>query len=133
VASIKKFTELIAWQKSHRLVLDVYKATEVFPRSEVFGLQSQIRRAVVSVTSNIAEGFERGSNKELIQFLIMARASLSETQNQLLIAKDLGYLNKKDFDELADKTVEVHKIINGLIKSLRTSKLTTSKLNNGVI
>jgi four helix bundle protein len=123
VTSIKKFTDIIAWQKGHALVLSVYKLTDSMPQKEQFGLQSQIRRAVVSITSNIAEGFERGSNKEFIQFLIVARASLAETQNQLLIARDLKYLPKTDFDQLAADSIEVHKILNGFIKSLRTSKL----------
>jgi four helix bundle protein len=123
VTSIKKFTDIIAWQKGHALVLSVYKLTDSMPQKEQFGLQSQIRRAVVSITSNIAEGFERGSNKEFIQFLIVARASLAETQNQLLIARDLKYLSKTDFDQLAADSIEVHKILNGFIKSLRTSKL----------
>jgi four helix bundle protein len=123
VASIKKFTDIIAWQKGHALVLSVYKLTDSMPQKEQFGLQSQIRRAVISITSNIAEGFERGSSKEFIQFLIIARASLAETQNQLLIARDLKYLPKTDFDQLAADSIEVHKILNGFIKSLRTSKL----------
>ena len=123
MASIKKFTDIIAWQKGHALVLSVYNLTDSMPHKEQFGLQSQIRRAVVSITSNIAEGFERGSSKEFIQFLIIARASLAETQNQLLIARDLKYLSRADFDQLAADSIEVHKILNGFIKSLRTSKL----------
>jgi four helix bundle protein len=126
VASIKKFTDLIAWQKGHALVLHVYSVTDNMPAKEQFGLQSQIRRAVVSVTSNIVEGFDRGSSKEFVQFLMMARASLAEVQNQLLIAKDLQYISKQDFEQLALNSVEIHKIINGLIKNLRTRKLTTS-------
>ncbi len=131
MASITKFTELIAWQKAHKLVLAIYKATEQFPASEQFGLTSQVRRAAVSITSNIVEGFERSSNKELKQFLIIARGSLGETQNQLLLARDLGYLSKEDFNRLAHDSIEVHKLINGFIKSLQTRKLETSKLNSG--
>lgn len=133
MATIKKFSELIVWQKGHKFVLGIYKATENFPSSEQFGLTSQIRRASISITSNIVEGFERGSNKELRQFLFVARASLAEVQNQLLIAKDLGYLETGDFESLAKQSVEVHKLINGFMKSLQARKLDTSKLNSGGI
>ncbi len=114
------FTELIAWQKSHQYVLDVYRISSFFPKSEEFGLTSQLRRAVVSITSNIAEGFDRKSNKDFSHFLVMARASLSETQNQLIIAKDLGYITSDDFETLKIKSIEAHKVINGLLKALRT-------------
>jgi four helix bundle protein len=126
VASIKKFTELKSWQKSHILALNAYKITETMPQKEQFGLQSQIRRAIVSITSNIAEGFERGSNKEFARCLIMARASSAETQKQLHIARDLGYVSAKTFDQLASSSVEIHKIINRLIKNLRTRDSQTS-------
>ncbi len=130
MASITKFTDLIVWQKAHVFVLSIYRSTEIFPVSEQFGLTSQIRRASVSITSNIVEGFERGTNKELRQFLIIARASLAEVQNQLLIARDLKYLSKNDFTKLAGDSVEVHKLINGFMKSLQARKLETSKLTN---
>jgi four helix bundle protein len=130
VARINKFTDLVVWQKAHRFVLAVYSVSKHFPREEQFGLTSQMRRAAVSVTSNIVEGFDRGSNKEFIQFLIIARASLTEVQSQLLIARDLEYIDHKDFEKLAKDTVEVHKLINGLIKTLRTSKLSNSKTKN---
>jgi len=121
MAFAKSFTELKVWQEAHKFVLMVYKTTESFPSKENFGLTSQIRRAAVSITSNIAEGFERGSKKELIQFSIIARASLGEMQNQLLLAKDLGYLEKSDFDKLAKQSVVVHKLINAFIRSLKSS------------
>lgn len=120
MASIKKFSDMLVWQKSHNYVLAIYQVTENFPQSEQFGLTSQLRRAAVSVTSNIVEGFDRGSNKEFKQFLIVARASLSETQNQLLIARDLGFVKASIFDKLAADSIEIHKMINGFIKSLQT-------------
>lgn len=101
-------------------MLEVYRLSENFPQIEQFGLTSQLRRAVVSITSNIVEGFDRGSNKEFKQFLIVARASLSESQNQLLIARDLGYLKPVDFEKLVADSIEIHKMINGFIKSLQT-------------
>jgi four helix bundle protein len=125
VATIIKFTDLLTWQKGHSFVLAVYKSTARLPQSEQFGLTGQIRRAAVSVTSNIVEGFERGTNKEFRQFLIISRASLAETQNQLLLAKDLGYLKKEDFERLAGQSVELRKMINGFIKSLQTRSLAT--------
>ena len=116
---IKSFTDLKAWQEGHRLVLDVYKITEQFPKTEQFGLTSQLRRAVVSVTSNIAEGFSRGSYKEKGQFYTVALGSLTEVQNQLMIAKDVGYITPEEFQTMGDHTVVINKITNGLIKSSR--------------
>ena len=100
----------------HELVLETYKITQAFPKDEVFGLTSQLRRAIVSFTSNIAEGFSRKSFKEKAQFYSVALGSLTETQNQLLIARDIGYLEKKKFDVLAQKTVDLSKMMNSLIK-----------------
>lgn len=117
---IRLFTDLNAWKEGHKLVIDVYGVTKIFPKEELFGLTNQLRRAVVSITSNIAEGFSRQSYKEKIQFYFMALGSLTEVQNQLLIAKDVGYLEIKDFKGIASQTVEVSKVINGLIKSLKS-------------
>ncbi len=117
---IRKFTDLTVWQKGHKLVLDIYKITKKFPTEEQFGLITQLRRAGVSFTSNIAEGFSRNSYKEKTQFYYTARGSLTEIQNQLLIARDIGYISQKEFNDLADKTVEISKIINGLIKKSKT-------------
>jgi four helix bundle protein len=116
---IKSFTDLHAWQRSHELVLQVYSVTKNFPREEQFGLIDQIRRAGVSITSNIAEGFSRKSKKEKSQFFYMALGSLTELQNQLLIARDLKYITNIEFKDLADQTVIVSKLLNGLIKSSR--------------
>jgi four helix bundle protein len=91
---IKSFTDLIVWQKAHQLVLVIYQLTKEFPKEELYSLVDQMRRAVVSITSNIAEGFGRQSYKEKIQFYYLASASLTELKNQILIAKDLGYLSQ---------------------------------------
>jgi len=114
---IKSFTDLDAWKEAHKLVLMIYKITKIFPKDEIFGLISQMRRCAVSITSNIAEGFGRQSFKEKIQFYFIARGSVIELQNQLLVARDVGYLPKENFAEIAEQTVKVHKILNGLIKS----------------
>jgi len=115
-ARIKSFTDLKAWQRGHDLVVAIYKSTKEFPREESFALTSQMRRAVVSITSNIAEGFSRRSYKEKVKFYRMSQGSLTELQSQLLIAKDVGYISRGKFLQIAERTVEVHKIINGLIK-----------------
>ena len=116
---IKSFTDLFAWQEGHKLVLQVYKITKQFPREEQFGLTNQLRRAAVSVTSNIAEGFSRNSYKEKLQFYAMSLGSTTEIQNQLLIARDLQYIAKEIFGEIADQAIKVNKITNGLIKKTR--------------
>jgi len=115
-AKIKSFTDLNSWKKSHELVLEIYKITKLFPKDEVFGLTSQIKRSSISITSNLAEGFSRQSYKDKIKFYFIAQGSLTELQNQLLIARDVGYINNNLFQNIADKTVISHKLINGLIK-----------------
>lgn len=117
---IESFTDLYAWQEGHRLVLLIYKITKTFPREELFGLTNQLRRAAVSITSNISEGFSRKSAKEKSQFYSMALGSLTELQNQALIARDVGYLQKEGFGVIASQTILVSKMINGLIKSVLT-------------
>jgi four helix bundle protein len=116
---IRTFRNLDAWKEGHALVLDIYKTTDLFPKKELFGLTSQLRRAAVSITSNIAEGFNRESLKEKIQFYSIARGSLAEAQNQILIAKDIGFMPEDVFLKIADRTVVVSKLTNGLIKSLK--------------
>lgn len=111
---IRSFTDLFSWKEGHKLVLLVYSCTENFPNKEIFGLTNQMRRAAVSVTSNIAEGFSRKTTKEKLQFYSMAYGSLTELQNQLIIARDVKYLNKDVFKKVADQTVVVAKLLNGL-------------------
>ncbi|MDP3792705.1 MAG: four helix bundle protein [bacterium] len=117
---IQSFKDLIAWQEGHKLVLIVYDITKLFPKDEQFGLSSQLRRAVVSITSNIAEGFSRKSLKEKIQFYSMSHGSLTEVENQLIIAKDVRYISQETFNNTSDVMVVVSKTLNGLIKSLRS-------------
>lgn len=117
--TIKSFTDLRAWRESHRLVVDIYGATKIFPKEEQFGLTNQIRRAAVSVTSNVAEGFGRRTNNDRVHFYDMARASLAEVQSQLLVARDIAYLSEGDFQKLAMQSVDCHKILTGLINSTK--------------
>lgn len=121
MTKITSFTDLYAWQEGHKLVLMVYKATKEFPTDEKFGLTSQLRRAAVSITSNIAEGFSRNSNKEKVQFFHNSLGSLTEVQNQILISRDLSYMKKEVFDAIAKQSVVAKKLTSALIKS--TDKL----------
>lgn len=116
---IKTFTDLKAWSESHQLVLEIYKITKDFAKEEIFGLTNQIRRAAVSITSNIAEGFNRNSIKEKVQFYFISLGSLAELQSQLLIAKDLNYISKDVFKIIAERTILISKLLNGLIKSIK--------------
>ncbi len=116
---IQTFTDLDAWREGHTFVVLLYRATKEFPDDERFGLIPQLRRAAVSITSNIAEGFSRGTYKDKIRFYEMALGSVTEVQNQLLIARDIDCLQAELFQTLADQSVIVHKLINGLIKASR--------------
>ena len=116
--TVKSYEDLIAWQKAIELVTLVYSATEGFPRREIFGLTSQMRRCAVSVPSNIAEGQGRLSRGEFKQFLGHARGSIFELQTQAKIATTLGYLADKRAQELKDSAAEVGRIIQGLLASL---------------
>ena len=119
---IKSFTDLEVWKEGHKLVLTIYKETKSFPKEERFGLSDQIRRAIVSVTSNISEGFSRKSKKEKMQFYYMALGSLTEVQNQILISRDLSYISNETFQIVAQQTILVNKLLNGLIKSARNMR-----------
>ncbi len=117
MGKIQSFTDLIAWKEGHKLVLEIYKITSIFPQKESYALVDQMRRCAVSITSNIAEGFSRRTSKEKARFYYMSLGSTTELQNQLLIARDLRYLNKQVFDNIAESTISVHKLLFGLIKS----------------
>ena len=114
---IRSFTDLNAWKEAHKLVILIYLITKKFPREELYSLTDQIRRAVISITSNIAEGFGRQTYKEKIQFYYTAQGSLIELKNQILAAKDIGYLSKDDFDKLAQQANIAHQLLQGLITS----------------
>lgn len=116
---IRSFTDLNTWKEGHKLVLNIYKLTKTFPSDERFSLTDQMRRCAVSITSNVAEGFSRQSQREKIQFYSISKGSLTELQNQLLIAKDIKYISDLNFKETADQTVVVGKLLTGLIRSLR--------------
>jgi four helix bundle protein len=121
MSKVQRFEDLIAWQKARDLAKQIYLLTrqEMFCRD--FGLCSQIQRAAVSVMSNLAEGFERGSRKEFHQFLVIAKASCAEVRSQLYVALDIGYMNKEKFDEINVLSLEVSRIIGGLKASIKKS------------
>lgn len=117
-SSINNFYDLNAWKKGHLLVLEIYRITENFPKEELYGIVSQLRRASSSITANIAEGFSRYHFKDKIRFYYNSRGSVSEVQNFLLLAKDLKYIDLETCKTLGEKANEVGKLINGLIKSI---------------
>ena len=121
---MKSFKELKVWNKSIKLCVGAYKATESFPKSEIYGLVGQIRRSAVAIPSNIAEGQKRAHKKEYIQFLRVAYGAGAELETQLLIAQKVGYLRQKDYDELSGTLEEIMKMLNRLISVLtKTYKL----------
>lgn len=119
---VKHFTNLNAWKKNHELVLNIYNITNNFPKSELFGLISQIRRAVCSITGNIAEGFGRYHYNDKIKFYLIARGSSAEVQNYLIIAKDLNYISLENFNNIKITSFEGYKLICGLIQSIEKFK-----------
>ena len=113
------YRDLIAWRKATQLALQIYRSTQEFPKAELYGLTSQMRRAAVSIPSNIAEGKGRYSRKEFTQFLYRARGSLLELETQLYIANELQYLPHTTYREIQDRAVELGRIVNGLTKSVQ--------------
>lgn len=113
-------SKFVVLNKSHSLVLKIYKMTMSFPKAETFGLTSQIRRSAISIPSNIVEGKARGSDKEYIRFLYIARGSLEEVKYQILLAKDLNYISTEDHKELESLIHSIGRLINGLVNKLST-------------
>ena len=118
--AVKNYSELIVWQKAIDLVVEIYEASKCFPRDEVYGLISQLKRAVVSVPSNIAEGQGRRTSNEFIHFLYIANGSLREVETQVVIAQRLGLVAEDRKRDLLSQSAEVGRILYGLIKSLET-------------
>ena len=116
---MKTHRDLIVWHKSIDFVTTIYKVTEKYPRSEIYGLVSQLRRATVSIPSNIAEGAARNHNKEFIQFLYISLGSASEVETQLLISNNLKYINDQDKELLISSLYEISKMLKGLINSIK--------------
>jgi four helix bundle protein len=119
---IQNFYELDAWKKGHELVLETYKITKDFPKEELYGVVSQLRRAASSITANIAEGFARYHYKDKVRFYHQARGSAAEVQNFLLLSRDLNYINSETCEELGNQSKQVMQLINGLIRSIENQK-----------
>lgn len=116
--SMRDFKELKVWQKAHRFVIEVYQQSRSFPADERFGLTAHLRKSVTSVPSNIAEGCGREGERELARFLSIAAGSASESEYQLLLARDLGYLQPDMYRQLDDQVNEVKRMLNSFIKTL---------------
>lgn len=117
---MRDFRKLMVWEKGHELVLAVYRSTVTYPKDELFGLTSQTRRSVCSITHNIAEGCGRSSDVELARFMDIASGSASELENQLLIGRDLQFLKSENYEELQSQLVEIRRMLNSFIQKLRS-------------
>ncbi len=117
---LSSYKDLKVWQKSIDLVLELYKITNLFPKSEIYGLVSQMRRSAVSIPSNIAEGYSRKHRQEYAQFIRVVFASGAELETQIIISKELKFVSEKEFNRLEILLVEVMKMLNGLNSALLT-------------
>ena len=117
---LQSYRDLLVWQRALELAVRIYRLSEKFPKSEIYGLTSQVRRAAVSVPSNIAEGYGRGSRKEYLQFLSVAQGSLKELETQIILAQRLSYASEKDAEVTLSASETVGKMLGGLMRSLRT-------------
>ena len=122
MSEIRRFEDLKTWQRARELANIVYSLTKNESFYKDYSLVDQIRRAAVSVMNNVAEGFERGSNKDFVKFLFIARASVGEVRSILYLALDQNYIEKEEFQNIYDISIEVSRIIWGLIKSLRNKE-----------
>lgn len=116
---MKDFKELKVWCKAHELTVFIYSLTRAFPKDEIYGLTSQVRRSAASIGANIAEGCGRRSDGELTRFLQIARGSASETEYHLLLARDLGFLSAADFKTAEQKVLEVQRMLTGLVQTVQ--------------
>lgn len=118
-----KFTELRIWQKSHELTLQIYKISKLIPKTETFGIISQIQRASSSIPANIVEGFGRKGDKEFVQFLYQAKGSLTETEYFLILIRDLGYIDKIVIENLLSEYEILAKMLNSFITQLKSKNV----------
>ena len=116
---INSYRELLVWQKAMTLVVLIYKLTDTFPKTEIYGLTSQMRRCSLSIPSNIAEGYNRNYQKEFIQFLQIAYGSSAELETQISLAYEIGYIDKEKSEELLSLLTEVLKMLNTMLQKLR--------------
>lgn len=116
---MKNFKELLIWQRSHQLVLEIYLVTKSFPKEELFGLTSQMRRSSASIPTNIAEGCGRNSDAEMSRFLVIAQGSAAELEYQIILSKDLSYLSLETFNKLSLELTEIRKMINTFMQKIK--------------
>ena len=116
---MKGFRTLHVWQTAYELTLDIYRITKNFPKEEIYALTSQLQRAIVSVSANIAEGYERNHKKEYQQFLYIAKGSLGEVETYLMLSRDLKYIIPEEYDALEEKRSRAARLLIGLIKTLK--------------
>ena len=121
--SLQKYEDLIVWQKAMDLVAEVYKIVKLLPNDELYALSNQMRRAAVSIPSNIAEGQERNTTKDFINYLFIARGSKAELETQLLICVRLRYLNQSQIETAQGLLIEIGKMLNAIIQSLSAKLL----------
>jgi len=119
---MKDFKNIDVWKKSHELTLAIYKASSLFPQSELYGLTSQMRRASSSIPANIAEGCGRMGDAELARFFQIAMGSASELEYHVLLARDLGFMDKLTFEKLSNETTSIKKMLTSFIKKLRADR-----------
>ena len=119
---MKNYKELIVWKRAHEMTLDIYSATRLFPKEELYGLTSQLRRSAGSIGANIAEGSGRRSTNEICRFLQIARGSASEAEYHLLLARDLNLLSEERFRRLSHQADEVQRMLTSLIQSLHSKE-----------
>ena len=130
MAIIEKFEDIEAWQMAREITREIYEITSIGKFSQDYVLRDQIRRAVVSISSNIAEGFERDGNRELINFLSIAKGSCGEVRSQLYLAKDQDYFSNEKFIQMSEKLLRINRAIAGFMKYLRQSEMRGSKFKS---
>jgi four helix bundle protein len=117
--TLRNFRDLKVWEKAHSLTLEVYKSTVTFPREELYGLTSQMRRSCASIPANIAEGCGRSGDAELARFMRIAMGSASELEYHLLLARDLGFLTPSDHEQLSGNVIEVKRMLSSFVQKLK--------------
>ncbi len=127
MATIRQFEDILAWHRGKELAREVYAATRRGEFAKDFALRDQIRRAVISITSNIAEGFERGGTREFVQFLSHAKGSCGEVRSQLHLAHDVGYLNEEEWTRMHETCLEISKLLDRFSSYLRNTEIKGSK------
>jgi four helix bundle protein len=133
MATIEKFEDIEAWKKARELTAEIYRVTADGNFARDFGLRDQIRRAAVSIMSNIAEGFERGGNREFQQFLAYAKGSSGEVRAQLYVALDAGYIDQMQFAHLSNQAVETSRMINGFMRYLAGTNFKGTRLGSALL